>query len=529
MKQNKIKKDRILTHSRTENSMRNIVVGIGGYILNTVLGFVCRIFFIKFLPDDYLGINGFFANILSMLTIAELGIGIAIVYSLYKPIAENDTEKIASLMDFFGKAYRIIGIVTAVLGIAAAPFLKYLVEMPDTITESIYLLYAVLLFNNVIAYFFSYRGSFLLAAQQNYIVTGVNYIITIAQSAFQMVFLAITKNYMSYLAIQTIGTVVYNIIIYYIAYKKYPCVGNKNPKPLDKETKKTIFRNTRDLTLTRISGLFVNNTDNIIITYFKGLVTTGVTSNYTLFISTLTTLFTQIFDGMTASIGNHNAVEDNGKRMEMFKFINLSNFWLYSWGTVGIIFVSSDLVRFCFGEKFVMNPAIPVALAINFYLVGMQSAVWTYMQTLGIFHYGRLISFVTAGIKIALSILLGADYGVFGIQISTAVARIVTDVWYSPWALYKYGFKEKSSKFFGRYLVYILILLAECAICYYPCSIINISPFVDLVLKFLICSIVPNLMFIICFGKSKDFAMLKKSMKNIYGIVKSKFSHTNAQ
>ena len=121
--------------------MRNIAVGIGGYIVNTLLGFVCRIVFVRFLPDDYLGVSGFFSNILSMLTIAELGIGIAIVYALYKPIAENDTEKVASLMQFFGKAYRIIGVVTALLGLAVAPFLKYLVEMPDTITESIYFLY----------------------------------------------------------------------------------------------------------------------------------------------------------------------------------------------------------------------------------------------------------------------------------------------------------------------------------------------------------------------------------------------------
>ena len=504
--------------------MRNIAVGIGGYIVNTLLGFVCRIVFVRFLPDDYLGVSGFFSNILSMLTIAELGIGIAIVYALYKPIAENDTEKVASLMQFFGKAYRIIGVVTALLGLAVAPFLKYLVEMPDTITESIYFLYAVFLFNQVIAYFFSYRGSFLLASQQNYIVTGLSYVATILQSILQMVFLALTRSYLSYLLIQTIGTVLYNVVVYIIAYKKYPYIAGKNAKPLDTATKRTLFRNTRDLLLTRISGLFVNNTDNIIITYFQGLLTTGITSNYTLFISTLTTLFSQVFDGMTASIGNHNALEDNDKRYEMFRFINLSNFWLYSWGTVGIIFVSSDLVRVCFGEEFVMSPAIPVALAINFYLVGMQSAVWTYMQTLGIFHYGRLISFVTAGIKIALSILLGADWGVFGIQISTALARIVTDVWYSPWALYKYGFRKKSAPFFGRYLLYLLVLCAECGVSYLLCAPIAIHPVVDLLLKFLICSIVPNLIFLLVFGRTREFAMFKKAAGNMLDIVKSKFT-----
>lgn len=505
--------------SRTENSMKNIAVGIGGYIVNTLLGFVCRMIFVRYLPEDYLGVNGFFANILSILTVAELGIGIAIVYALYKPIAENDEEKIASIMAFFGKAYRIIGAVTAVLGLCFAPLLPRLVEKPEVITESIYLLYAIFLFNQVIAYFFSYRASFLLASQKNYIVTGVNYLITILQSIIQIVFLAWTRSYMSYLIIQTIMTVVYNLIVYIIAYKKYPYIAKKNPKPLDKETRRMIFRNTRDLTLTRISGLFVNNTDNIIITYFNGLVTTGITSNYTLFINTLNTLFTQIFSGMTAGIGNHNAIESNEKRIQMFRFIHMSNFWLFSWGTVGIIFVSSDLVRFFFGEKFVMLPSIPVILAVNFYLVGMQTAVWTYMQTLGIFHYGRLISFVTAGIKIALSIFLGADYGVFGIQFSTAIARILTDVWYSPWALYRYGFQKKSSAFFLRYFAYLAVLLVEIGLCFALCSFIQIHPLVDLLLKFFICSLVSNGVFYLVFRKTEEFSMLKKSMKNMVGIL----------
>ncbi|MBR1811942.1 MAG: oligosaccharide flippase family protein [Clostridia bacterium] len=520
-----IQNRRVLTRSRTENSMLNIIVGIGGYVVNTLLGVVCRVVFVRFLPKEYLGINGFFTNILSLLTVAELGIGIAIVYALYKPIAENDTEKIASLMRFFGRAYRIIGIVTAALGVAVMPFIPRLVDKPAEITESIYLLYGVYLFNNVIAYFFSYRGSFLLAAQQNYIVTGVNYIITILQSIFQMIFLAVTKDYMSYLAIQTVGTVVYNIIIYYIAYKKYPYIADKQAKPLDGETKTSLFRNTRDLLLTRVSGLIVNNTDNIIITYFNGLAVTGVTSNYTLFISTLTTLFAQVFDGMTASIGNHNALEDDAKRYEMFRCVNLSNFWLFSWGTVGIAFVSSDLVQVFFRDAYVLHWSIPLILAVNFYLVGMQSAVWAYMQTLGIFHYGRFISFVTAGIKIALSILWGdwsGTWSVFGIHLATAVGRVFTDVWYSPWALYKHGFHIKPSKYLGRYLLFLTVLLAEGGICFGICRMIDFSPLVNLLLKFLVCSIVPNGIFLAVFSRSRDFGMFKKAAGNMLHIVKRK-------
>lgn len=500
--------------------MLNIFVGIGGYAVNTVLGLVCRVVFTRFLPKAYLGVSGFFTDILSMLTVVEMGLGIAIVYALYKPIAEDDRARVASLMRFFGNAYRIVGAVTAAAGLCVTPFLPRLVQMPPEISESVYLLYGIFLFNNASTYFFSYRGSFLLAAQQNYIVTGVNYLVTIAQSVLQMAFLALTRDYMSYLVIQTVGTALYNVAIYLIAKKKYPHIADKNAAPLDRETKRSLFRNTRDLLLTRISGLFVNNTDNIIITYFKGLVETGVTSNYTLFISTLTTLFAQVFDGITASIGNHNALEDGEKRYEMFKCINLSNFWLYSWGAVGIAFVSSDLVRVIFSDEFVLSPWIPAVLALNFYLLGMQSAVWTYMQTLGIFHYGRLISFVTAGVKLGLSILLGADYGVFGIQLSTAVGRILTDVWYSPWALYKHGFRKKPSLYLGRYLVFLAVLAAECGVCFALCRLIDIGPVADLLLKALVCSAVPNGTFFLCFRKSADMKMFRAAAGNMKRIVK---------
>ena len=152
--------------SRTEYSLINIMVGMGGYFFNTILGFICRMVFVKCLPAEYLGINGLFTNILSMLSLAELGIGTAIVYALYKPLAENNEEKIASLMQFYGKAYRVIGCVVGVVGLALLPFLHSLIGETPGIKENIYLIYAVYLFNTCLTYFFSYRASLLTAAKE---------------------------------------------------------------------------------------------------------------------------------------------------------------------------------------------------------------------------------------------------------------------------------------------------------------------------------------------------------------------------
>ena len=181
--------------SRTEYSILNIMTGLGGYAINTILGLICRMVFTRTLSADYLGVNGLFTNILTMLSLAELGIGSAIVYALYKPLAENDEDTVASLVKFYGSCYKAIGIVVAVVGIILMPFLNILITEQPAIKENLYVIYALYLFNTASTYFFSYRSSLITAAQQNYIVVGVNYLITIIQSIIQMIWLITTHEY----------------------------------------------------------------------------------------------------------------------------------------------------------------------------------------------------------------------------------------------------------------------------------------------------------------------------------------------
>ena len=237
-----------------------------------------------------------------------------------------DEQKIASLVDFYGKAYRTIGIFIAVIGLILIPFLNVIIRDTPDIKESIYLLYFIYLFNTASTYFFSYKSSLIIAAQQNYIVGGLNYIITIIQSIVQMIYLIITREYIGYLLIQTIGTFIYNILISHIAVKKFPYIKEKEDiDPLRENERKSLFRNIKDLTVYKLSGLLVNSTDNIITTFFNGLATTGMASNYTLLTTTLNSLLNQIFNGLTASIGNYNVTETKERQYSMFKFLNMMN------------------------------------------------------------------------------------------------------------------------------------------------------------------------------------------------------------
>lgn len=494
--------------SRTEYSLLNIGAGLGGYALNTIIGLVCRMVFTRTLSAEYLGIGGLFTNILSMLSLAELGIGSAIVYALYKPLAIDDRDKIATLVKFYGQCYRTIGVIVGIIGIALIPFLNLLIDAPD-IRESIYLIYGLYLFNTASSYFFSYRSSLIMAAQQNYIVTATNYAVTIFQSILQIIWLLSTHEFIGYLIIQCVGGLIYNIVISYIAKRKFPFIVSTKIRPLEREEYKGLVRNIRALVIWKLCGLLVNSTDNIIITYFSGLAAVGLSSNYTLLSATLNSLLNQIFSGITASIGNLNATESNEKKLKIFNTIHFASFWLFGWAAIGIFVVSSDIVCLMFGESYVLPIEIPFVIAVNFYMVGMQSAVWTYKNTMGLFRQGRYLLIFTAGINLVCSLWLGKKWGLFGILFATAISRAFTNTWYDPYAVFKYGLKEKVSIYYKEYGLYLLILTLAGSLSYLSCSFICFSPLLNVVLKFLICCAVPNAVFLLCFYRKEEFKYYK--------------------
>lgn len=505
--------------SRTEYSIMNIGVGLAGYIANTLMGFLCRMVFVRCLSAEYLGINGLFSNILSMLSLAELGIGTAIVYALYKPLAEEDHEKIASLMKFYGSAYRVIGCVVAIVGLCLLPFLDLIIGESPNIKENIYIIYVVYLFNTCLTYFFSYRGSLLVAAQRNYVQTGLSYIITILQSVIQIVVLLVTREYFLYLGVQTIGTFIYNVLISQWAKHDYPYITGEDIKPLPKEEKWSLIKNVKALTVNKLTDLLVNSTDNIIITYFNGLVAVGAASNYTLLSGTLSTITNQLFNGLTASVGNLNAIENKEYKYKFFKILQMANFFVFGWATIGIMFVSEDMVGLFFGSSYILPRSIPFVLALNFYLVTMQSAITTYRSTMGLFKYGQYTLIFTALLNLVFSIWWGKIWGLFGIYIATSFARILTNTWYMPYAIFKHGFKRNPMEYFKQYAIYIFVLIFDGGICYYLCDLCQFSYLINTVIKVIICSIVPNITFWIFFHKTEEFIFLKNKFKELAGKV----------
>lgn len=508
--------------SRTEYSLINIFASFAGYGLNILLSFMCRMIFVRFLAEEYLGINGLFSNIISMLSLTELGIGTAIVYALYKPIATNDQKKIASLMKFFGTAYKIIGMIIGVLGICLMPFLDVIVREKPNIPENLYVIYCLFLFSTASSYFFSYRSTIMTAYQRNYIVVSLSYFMVIVQNIIQIIVLVLYRNFIAYLLIQVICVYITNFLISWKAKKDYPFIDEKDAIPLSKTEKVELIKNVKALTVTKLAGILVNNTDNIVITYFNGLVTTGAASNYTLLTSMLSSLIGQVFSSLTASVGNLNATESGNRKFEFFSALNLANFWTFGWASVGIIVISSDIVQLCFGKSYVLDWIIPVTLAINFFILGMQNAVLTYRSTLGLFKYGQYLLLVTAALNIVGDIVLGKRFGLAGIFAATIVARLLTNAWYDPYAVFKYGLHKNPLIYFMNYIKYVLVLLMTVAVCVGICTHISLLLPLQILAKVIICSVVSNMIFLLVFGRTRECKYLFEKGKGIIKKVKKR-------
>ncbi|MBM6861251.1 oligosaccharide flippase family protein, partial [Clostridium saudiense] len=280
--------------SRIVNSMRNTIYAFMSQGITSILSFFTRTVFIYTLGKTYLGLNGLFSDILTLLSLAELGVGTAITYSMYKPMAQNDKRKVSALLNLYSNIYTIIGIVVTILGLALTPFLSFFIsDMPNVANlKIIYLLY---LLNTTLSYFFVYKQSMLIASQQIYIVSKVQIVATVLQNIFQIIILIMFKNFIFYLVIQVIFVVLTNTYISIYVDKKFKYLKEYKSEKLDQQTKKHIYKNVSAMFLSKISSAVVTSTDNILISKYVSTIVLGYYSNYTLFFSLLIKFFTLIF------------------------------------------------------------------------------------------------------------------------------------------------------------------------------------------------------------------------------------------
>jgi len=501
--------------SRTENSVKNISSGLLFQVIQMILGFISRTIFIKYLAVEYLGINSLFSNILILLSLAELGIGSALTFALYKPLAEKDEHTIGALLNFYKKTYIIIGFLVLLLGLIFIPFLDDIIpNKPLNIVEDIRIIYFIFLLNSVSTYFFAYKLALLEANQENAVISMNKSFFLVAQNLIQIAILVIFANFIAYLLVQIICNFLAMIYISKIVDKKYPFIA-QNKNKLDSIIKKGIIKNTIAVFYRKIGGILIIGTDSLFINYFKGLAVLGVFSNYTMLMALISSITTIIFANIRSSIAHLVIKENKQKQNEIFNVINFANFWIYGLFSVMMIFLINDFITIWIGVSYVMTMPVVIALAINFFMVGMLDAFWMFKSVYGLFTQGKYIGLIIAFLNLLFSYILGNYYGVFGVIIATSLARLVTVFWYDPYITLKFGLEIKPVIYFFKFIKYIVTIFVSCLLIYLVFNYLDFSPILNFILKTLVAFIVPNALIIVLFKNNSEFVYLKLLVKGL--------------
>lgn len=510
-----------MENSRKINVMRNMFFGTFFQIISLVMGFVSRTFFIKILSEEYLGINSLFTNILTILSFAELGVGSAIVYNLYKPIADNDQNKINLLLKFYKDTYAKIGTIMLIVGLILVPFIPYLIKDVPNISENIYIIYVIFLLDTVVSYFFTYRTAIITADQKNYIVVRTTQIFKIIQIIVQIILLYVTHNYYIYIVLQLTTTCITYLYLSHKSKKMYPFSKKLPDDSLSKKERKSIFDNVKALFVYKIGSVVLNGTDSIIISKYIGLAALGLYSNYYLIVNALTQVLGQVFNAFTASIGNLIANKEKEKTKQIFNQLFYFTIFIFGTCSICLYLLLNDFIVIWLGEEYLLSNIVVFAIVLHFFVNGVQFSSFTYRQTAGLFKEFRWAPILASFVNIFLSIFLAKYLGLAGVFFATSVSRLITSGWIDPYIVYKRVFKKNVMSYFLQYLKYLMIVLLIFVACYFSTKYIVVTNALMFILKGIIIVIVSCLLFIIMTFKTKEFNDLKEVGLNFLKRIKT--------
>lgn len=489
---------------RSKNAVKNVFVACTMYIITILLGFFLQKIFVMQLGKEYLGINGLFNNILSMLSVVELGFGSAITYNLYRPIAQNDKQAIKKLMNFYKIVYRVIAFLIFILGIAIMPFLSFFIN-DVTINGNIYILFFLALLDIVASYLLTYKRSILYADQKTYITNLVHLGYVVFLNVFEIIFLLISKSFVIYLILRIIFRVLENIIITIIANKRYPFIKKGLSDKLDNEIKNDILKKTKGLLFHKIGTALVLGTDNLIISKLFGVVVVGIYSNYNMIISAISSLLNQVFNSVTATIGNLLIENNKQKSYKTYKNILFFNSWSYCFTSACLLCLLQPFIKIWMGEDFLLTNVVVIVLTLNYYIQGMRRTSSSFKNAAGIFYEDRFVPLFESVINIVASIVFAKMFGLVGVFMGTIASSLVLFLYSFPVYVYKKIFNRSYMNFIKEHLQYLLLSIMCVGITYYVTILVSVSNlYLEIFIYLIICMIIPNLIYLLIFKSSQE-------------------------
>ena len=459
---------------RVKLAAKNITFGYVGQLATALMSFILRTIFVARLSDTLLGVNALYTNILSLLSTAELGIGTALNFSLYAPVAKNDTEKIKSYMQMYRRAYHTIAIVVAVIGLALTPFLKIFVKNPGTVSEKdLTLYYLIFLFNTVSTYFVSYKYSLVNAQQRNYIQTNINALTQVVAVFFQILILLLIPHFYLYLLTAAALQLAQKIFVNGYLNKLYPYLTDKNVIPLTEAEHSEVWKKTRALVMHKVGDVARLQTDTLIISSFIEVAVAGVVDNYTLVTGTISTFVNIIFNSVISGFGNLIATESKEKQYKTFCIYRFFASWVYGFSACGFFILIQPLIYLWIvkrhGEGW-MLPTIAVYLLItDYYFKGDRIVLSNFKTAAGVFEQDKYLALIQGVVNLIISIVLVQKTGIAGIYVGTVISGLIANIT-KPIIIYKVCFDKSSVNYFLDSLKYLLLEVVIVGICY-TCSL----------------------------------------------------------
>ncbi len=498
---------------RTRKSLLNFATGLTGQMLALAASLVQRIVFTHLMSAAYLGLSGLFSGMLALLSLTELGVGPAITFSLYKPLAQGDTQTVKSLMRLYQRAYRMIGCVILALGFLLTPVYPHLIRDPGTIPELtlIYWLYVV---NTGISYFFSYKISLITADQNQYIRNIGHYAAYVLMNLAQTVLLVLTRSYVLFLLCQIGFSLAENLLLSRAAERRYPFLRERNVRTLTREETAPIVRNIRAMLCHNVGNMVVNSTDSILIAGILGLAVSGVYSNYALILTAVRNVLARVFDAVQASVGNVYAQGDLPKLQTVYKRLFFLAFWLFGVCAIALGCLIQPCVALLFGEAYLLDNLTVAMLVVSFYVTGMRSVLYVLRAAAGIYYRDWAKPLLEAAVNLIASIAFLRRFGTAGVFMGTLVSSMLgTGIEAHVTCRYVLGLRAKT--FCRPYARYALSAASVGALVFAVLRQIGGAGPGALLLRALLCVAMTNALFAVLHGRSPEMAYFVRLIRQM--------------
>ena len=490
---------------RTRNAARNVVFDGTMEMVNMLFPFAIRSVMLHCLGTEYLGLNGLFKSLLSFLNLAELGVGSAMVYSMYKPIAEDDTPTICALLHLYRTLYRIIGLAIAAVGLLLMPVLQNLIKGDLPAGMNLYVLYLMNLGNTVMTYWlFAYKSSLLQAHQRRDVISKVSLLVRLTEYTLKILILVFTRNYYLYLSVQLLCQIAINLLTAVCATKMYPryVIGGKLPK----EKTLDIFRRVRDLFTSKLSATVFDAADTLVISAFMGLTVLALYQNYYFIITALRMMLVVLLNACMAGVGNKLIMESREENYRDLEKISLLFLWVLCVSSSMLLCLYQPFINIWMGEENILAVGLVFCFVVYYYSMGANKLINMFKDAAGIWRVDRWRPLTAALANLSLNLITVRWLGLYGVLLSSVVSIVFIQI---PWLFHNLFREVFPRQCMGRYIQLFCglaaVALCSCGASWFVCGRFSLNVWATLLVNAAVSFLVPNLCFLAVYGRNPVF------------------------